>query len=48
MRSARHEGLVYYHPQITRDAYVGREVDLLVDRLFGGDRAALAQFLAEG
>jgi predicted transcriptional regulator len=48
VRSERREGLVYYHPLITREAYVGREVDLLVTRLFDGDRAALARFLAAG
>jgi len=47
VRSERVEGLVRYRPLIERAAYVEGEVGLLVDRLFDGDRAALARFLAE-
>ena len=42
VRSVREEGRQRYHPAIDRDAYVDGEVQALVDRLFGGDRRALA------
>ena len=41
------EALIRYRPLIERDAYVEAEVRALVDRLFGGDPARLAAFLAE-
>ena len=47
VRSLREEGVLRYHPLIAREAYVEHEVRLLVGRLFGGDAAALAAFLAE-
>jgi len=47
VRSIREEGLVRYHPLIERAVYIDGEVSLLVDRLFAGDRAALARFLVE-
>lgn len=48
VRSVRDEGVLRYHPMITRDAYVAHEVRLLVARLFGGDPGALARFLSDG
>ncbi|MGA0599514.1 BlaI/MecI/CopY family transcriptional regulator [Caulobacter sp. KR2-114] len=46
VRSAKTDGVLRYHPLIDRQAYVASEVDQLVARLFDGDRAALATFLA--
>jgi predicted transcriptional regulator len=48
IRSERDEGRLRYRPLVGRDAYVEAEVQALVDRLFAGDRTALAIFLAEG
>lgn len=45
VRSVKEDGRQRYHPRITRDAYVGMEVAALLDRLFGGDAAALKSFL---
>jgi BlaI family penicillinase repressor len=47
VRSVREDGLLRYHPTIERSAYVESEVRVLIDRLFDGDAAALAAFLAE-
>jgi BlaI family penicillinase repressor len=46
VRSVREDGLLRYHAMIERSAYVEAEVGALVDRLFGGDAAALAAYLA--
>lgn len=46
VKSVKEDGRQRYHPLITRSTYVGGEVDALVQRLFKGDRAALAAFLA--
>ena len=46
VRSAKTDGVLRYHPLIDRQAYVTSEVDQLVTRLFDGDAAALAAFLA--
>ena len=45
VRSQREEGQLLYRPMIERQAFVKTEVQALVDRLFGGDPAALAAFL---
>jgi BlaI family penicillinase repressor len=45
VKSVREDGRQLYHPQITRKAYIDAEVQALADRLFGGDRAALARHL---
>ena len=45
--SVREEGALRYRPLIERAAYVEAEVDVLVDRLFGGDTSALAAWLVE-
>ncbi len=47
VRSQRHEGRLLYSPMIERQAFVEAEVKALVDRLFGGDPAALAAFLRD-
>lgn len=48
VRSVREaDGMLRYHPAITRDAYVEREVTRLADRLFGGDLAALIALLGD-
>ena len=46
VRSQREGGVLLYRPLIEREAYVAAEVQALVDRLFGGDAAALAALLA--
>jgi predicted transcriptional regulator len=45
--SAREDGRLLYRPQIDRSAYVDAEIQALADRLFGGDRGALAAWLAK-
>ena len=45
VRAERRDGRFAYHPTITREAFVEREVDDLLRRLFDGDPAKLAQFL---
>lgn len=45
--SERVEGAVRYRPLLDRASYVATEVQALVDRAFGGDRAALAAYLME-
>jgi BlaI family transcriptional regulator, penicillinase repressor len=47
VKSEKVDGRQLYHPQIDRRTYVDGEVQMLVDRLFGGDRAGLAAHLAE-
>jgi BlaI family transcriptional regulator, penicillinase repressor len=47
IQSAREEGLLRYRPLIARASYVEAEVTALVERLFGGDPAALSAWLAE-
>jgi predicted transcriptional regulator len=44
--SEKVDGRLQYRALIERDAYVCDEVDALVARLFAGDRAALAAYLA--
>lgn len=46
VRAERIDGVVRYRPLIEREAYVDAEVAALVDRLFEGDRKALAAYLA--
>jgi len=48
VRSERRDGAIRYRPLIERGAYVESEVNALVDRLFDGDRGALARFLERG
>lgn len=47
VKSEKADGRQLYHPRIDRRTYVDGEVQTLVDRLFGGDRAALAAHLKE-
>jgi BlaI family penicillinase repressor len=47
VRSERSEGVLRYRALIERDVYVENEVRALVARLFGGDVAKLAAFVAE-
>jgi BlaI family transcriptional regulator, penicillinase repressor len=47
VKSVREEGLLRYRALIERSAYVDGEVGALVDRLFGGDEAALLALLSE-
>ena len=44
VRSVRDDGRVRYHAEVTREAYLEGEVQALADRLFAGDREALATF----
>lgn len=46
VKSVKEDGRQRYHPLINRSTYIGGEVDALVQRLFKGDRGALAAFLA--
>lgn len=43
--SRREDGRLLYRPQIDRHAYIDAEIQALTDRLFGGDRAALREWL---
>ena len=43
--SDRSEGRLRYRPLIDRETYVEAQVQALADRLFEGDRAALAAYL---
>jgi len=45
VRSVREDGMVRYHAQIDRPAYVEAEVRALTFRLFDGDVAALTKFV---
>jgi len=45
-RAERQDGVLRYYALIARDDYVAAEVAALVERLFNGDRGALAAFLA--
>ncbi len=47
VRSVRDEGRLFYHPLVTRHAYVAAEVQALADRLFDGDSNSLAAFIIE-
>lgn len=47
VKSAREDGVLRYRVLIERAAYVDGEVGALVDRLFGGDEAALIALLNE-
>lgn len=47
VRSVKEDGRQRYHPAFDRNAWVAAEVDALIDRLFQGDRAALARLLGE-
>lgn len=47
VRGQRDDGVLRYHPLITEAAYVEGEVEALTRRLFGGDRGALAAYLAK-
>lgn len=46
VRSEREDGVLRYRALIERPDYVAGEVHALVDRLFGGDAAALAAWLS--
>ena len=46
VRSEREDGRQRYHPMIDRRTYVDGEIQMLVDRLFAGDREALIRHLA--
>jgi BlaI family transcriptional regulator, penicillinase repressor len=46
--SVREDGRLLYHPLVSRDAYVDREIQALADRLFDGDREGLAGALRRG
>ncbi len=43
--SAREDGRLLYRPLIDRGDYIEAEIQAVADRLFGGDRAALAAYL---
>ena len=45
--SAREDRRLLYRPQIDRRSYIDAEIQALADRLFGGDRGALAAWLAK-
>ena len=45
IRPERRDGRLAYHPAITRETFVEREVDDLVSRLFDGDPAKLLELL---
>ena len=45
VRSVREDGMLRYHAQLERAAYVKAEVRALADRLFDGDVSGLAAFL---
>jgi predicted transcriptional regulator len=47
VRSEKAEGRQRYRPVLDRRTYVEAEIDDLVARLFGGDRAALRQVLED-
>ena len=47
VRSVKEDGRQRYHPAFERTAYVDSEIDALVVRLFGGDRARLIRFLTD-
>lgn len=46
VRSEREDGVLRYRALIERKSYVEAEVRALVERLFGGDARALAEFLS--
>jgi predicted transcriptional regulator len=46
VRSERDDGRLVYRPLVDRETYVAAEVGALVDHLFQGDHAKLAEFLA--
>ncbi len=48
VRSEREDGVLRYRALIERKSYVEAEVQALVERLFGGDPKALADFLSPG
>lgn len=45
VKSVREDGRQRYHALLDRDAWVGGEVQALIDRLFDGDAEALAAYL---
>ncbi len=45
VRSERDDGRLLYHPLVSRDVYVGGEVQALIDRLFDGDGDKLAEYV---
>ena len=47
VQGLRDDGVLRYHPMITRAAYVEGEVEALTQRLFGGDRHMLADYLSK-
>lgn len=47
IRAERQGSRLAYHPALAREAFVAQEVDALVNRLFDGDAAGLAQFLQQ-
>ena len=42
VRSEKQDGRHLYHAVLTRQAYLDDQIDGLAERLFGGDREALA------
>ncbi len=46
VRSVREDGMLRYHAQLDRAVYVEAEIRALAGRMFDGDIARLAQFLA--
>ena len=47
VKSVKEDGRQLYHPMIDRQAWLDDEINLLVDRLFDGDRAALVAHLGK-
>ncbi|RZJ01575.1 MAG: BlaI/MecI/CopY family transcriptional regulator [Brevundimonas sp.] len=47
VKSVKEDGRQLYHPMIDRRTWLDDEIDLLIDRLFDGDRAALVAHLGE-
>jgi BlaI family penicillinase repressor len=48
IRSEKVDGRQRYRALVERSAWIDGEVQALADRLFGGDRLALAEYLAAG
>lgn len=42
VRSEKQDGRQLYHPILSRDVYLDDQIDGVANRLFGGDREALA------
>jgi len=46
--SKKEDGRQRYHALLSRRTYVDGSIQVLADRLFGGDKAALAAYLSDG